>query len=64
LRTQYADHCYANDLTQYLKRFVTSEKKLKNNVSKECILTLFETIWNYRETFVMAHNPPWEKDKY
>jgi len=33
-----------------LKRFGTAEKN-ENNVSKSCVLTLFERIWNCREKF-------------
>ena len=34
----------------YLKRFGTTENIFENNVSKACILTVFEKIWNCRET--------------
>ena len=27
------------------------QRKSENNISKECILTVFETIWNSREHF-------------
>ena len=33
---------------RYLKWFGTAEKN-ENNVSKACVLTRFETIWNCRE---------------
>ena len=33
----------------YLKRFGTAEKKHENNVSKACIVTAFQTIWDCRE---------------
>jgi len=32
-----------------LKQFGTAEKTNENNVSKECILAIFDTIWNSRE---------------
>jgi len=32
----------------YLKRFGTAEKH-ENSVSKACIVTAFQTIWNCRE---------------
>ena len=36
-------------MRRYLKRCGTAEKKNENNVSKACIVTVFETIWKCRE---------------
>ena len=36
---------------RYLERFGTVEKNGENNVSQACIMTVFKTIWNYRNHF-------------
>ena len=46
-------------MRRYLKRCGTAEKKNENNVSKECILTLFETAdflceSNVSKTFILT----------
>ena len=44
--------CLKRAFWHYLKLFGTAEKHLKTKtLFKTCILTLFETIWNCRETF-------------